>query len=63
MWWGAQSRKLIIIRFPLSSSLLATNSFLSALLSKFPSLWHSLNVRDQVLCPYKTKKSLYMFTF
>jgi hypothetical protein len=40
---------------PVTPSRLDPNIFLSTLFSNTLSLWHSLNVRDEVSCPYKTK--------
>jgi hypothetical protein len=48
--------KLLIIFFqpPVTSSLFGPNILLSTLFSNTPSLYSSLNVRDQVPHPYRT---------
>jgi hypothetical protein len=55
-WRRIQVQKLLIIQFlqtPLTSHLLNTNILLSTLFSNTISLCSSLNVRDEVLHPYR----------
>jgi hypothetical protein len=43
-----------LLQWPVTSSIVFPNIFLSTLLSNTLRLWSSLNVRDQVSCPHKT---------
>jgi len=46
---------IVVFSTPVTSSRLGPNIFLSALFSKTLSIWHSLNVRDEVSNPHKTR--------
>ena len=47
-----------LLHSPVTASLLSRNNFLSTLFSNTLALCFSLNVRDQVSCPYKTTNKI-----
>lgn len=54
--------KFLTVHFSaLTSLLLCPDTFLSTLFSYTVSMCSSLNVRDQVLCPYKTYKIIVLY--
>jgi hypothetical protein len=63
-WRRVQVMKLLIMQFPLTSlisSVFGPNILLSTLLSNTLILCPSLNVRDQLSCPYKTTGKINRF--
>jgi hypothetical protein len=57
--WSSSLRSFLQLR--IISSIYGPNILLSVLLSNTPSLYSSLNVRDQVSHSYKTKDSIIVF--
>ena len=66
IWWRVQIKSSSLHSFlhsPVTSSLLGPNILLSALFSNSLRLIFSLNVRDPISHPYKTKAKLYFCIF